>query len=369
MYFSYILEKSTNNDKLYQLLEVSRKKIAKKQNNHLELKIIRKIPYFLQPIRNYKILGDFIIQDSIFQEETTFKSNCMIAHMNDYKKITKISLDDSLNLLTLHLSSYTNATHPAIGLLIDRLSSLSNVQAKTLSSMIFQIYQMFSNTPASASIKNPSSLSNIKVNVENLLETFKNNMFKLLNPNKHFLVINAGFNHQINTMEIKEIVINMNLLQVLGYKPHEFIEQCLKIGFPGIMAFENYFSSLSEIIKTRLSGQQSRFHMKLLTADEEKLSCDVQTYSSRAIIDECIYTSFALEFDIHPWSLLEVKNNREKMKSNNDSNEPIKLMLQEKKMEVQNFMNKFYTNEFQERFQGKVFYNRAGYENINNGKI
>jgi len=364
--FCYFLEKpaKNKNDNLYQLLAVSRKKITKKKlNHHLELKIMRKVPYFLQPVRSYQVFGDFMIHDSIFSQESTFQSSCILFNMNTYKKITQIVVDENTSLMTVHMSAYSNLVSPSLDLLVDRLTSISDFRAKNLTTLLINVAQMF-NFFENFANKGISTISNAQPEkLADLKESMEKQLIQKVDSKNPFFMINTYFNHKSKKFEYGQIKLNFNLIQILGYKIDEFVEHCLEKGFPGILVYESYFTSISNIVQSRLSGQKTKFPVKLITSNENQLQGECQTYNCKLLFENAFYCSFIFEFHIYPWSLIQIKKNNEKKSKNNENGSSNELML-DKNKEIEKFMNTFYANEFQQKFKGKLFYNRAGYQCI-----
>lgn len=351
------------------MLEISRKKITKRKKANLSLKIIMKIPSFLQPIRSYKVIGDFVINDSIFLEQTTTKSNCLLFNLNSYKKITQIFFDEELSLKTIRISSYNNAFSPNIGLLIERLRSLSNSQAKTFSSVLINISNMFTSfkqtLDLSNSMKSPEEIKKNREKFDEAKILTEKQFLSSLDHQKPLIIVNTIYNHENNNFEINEIKINSVLIQILGYKPYELVEHFFNLGFPGLFLFDDYFQGLTNIIISRLSGQGSFFKIKLITSDEEHLYGETKTHNCKVLFENCFWSSFAFEIKIFEWSLKKYKENKMKIsKKLEDLNEYRQDSLLNKNLETGKFMKRFYPKILKEKFQGKFALDELGIKEL-----
>lgn len=344
------------NEGLYRLLALSHKKIIKKKAVKLQINPIHKVPFFLQPIHIYRVIGDFLIQDSIFKESTTYKSNCLLFQLNSFKKVRQISIDKNSSILSITLSSFKNDFSPKFELLINRLASLSNYQAKCLSSFLLSFYQSFASF--GVFLMEPTPM------VENpdIVKAMMNEEFlKNIDQTKPFLMFNTGFNHIINSFETYEIKMNELLISILGYKPEEMIESCLRKGLPSIFIFENYFESMMTILDAKLSDPNKLLRIKLITADEGILEGETRFHVCKNLIGKEFYCCFVFEFNVFEWSMMKNKG-----KNRISQKKGMIFGTKENNKEIEDFLRKFYLVDFDEKFKDRICYRQAGYEEIKN---
>lgn len=339
-----------------------KKNLKKKKSASITMKFVqnqRQVPHYPQPIAVYQVVGDFIIHDTMITENSTTNSNCMVRSMNFYKKIVKVVLEPQ-SLVSLYMTNCENKYSPSLELLIYRLTSLADFDAKSLSDGLFKLNCMFSNFRNflyKSLTMNYGPTDNF-MNFEETKTNLENKFLQTLNLKKPFMMLNSHFNTSRMSFEIYNIKISSSLLKILGYKLDEFMEQCLVNGLPSIFVFDNYFTCLQTIIQSRLDNKQCSFSIKLITADEDQLFADCKTYSCHTLNGSFFCSSFVIEFDVPLWSLKQYEGKRN-LKQNKLGN-----FLNERKKEVETFMKDFYPEEFEEKFQSKVIFQRANFRDI-----
>ena len=331
-----------------------KKNLKKKINASITMKFVQpqlKVPHYPQPIAVYQIIGDFIIHDTMIAENSTTNSNCMVRSMNFYKKVVKV-VYESQSLVSLYMTNFENKYSPSLDLLIYRLNSLADFDAKSLSDGLFKLNGMFSNFQNFLynSLTMNHGPSNHFMNFEETKTNLENKFLQKLNLKKPFMMINSHFNTSRMSFEIYNIKLSSSLLKILGHKLDEFTEQCLVNGLPSIFVFDNYFTCLQTIIQSRLNNKQCFFSIKLITVDEDQVFAECRTHSCHTLNGSFFCSSFVIEFDVPLWSLKKYEEGRRNLKQNRMGD-----FLNERKKEVETFMKDFYPEEFEEKFQNLNF--------------
>lgn len=298
----------------------------------------------------------------MLSEVSTTKSNCMLFNMNTFKKISRISIHENPSLVELSLTSCVNEYLPSLELLLSRLMSLSDCDAKSLTITVIRfksLFEEFAKVLMPKIIDNMTSLKSPNLDLENMKMCVENDFIKTLNLTKPYLMINTHFNLQKKCFEIYGIKLSLDLLGILGYKSEEFLQQCMLMGLPSIFVFRNYFSAVNLILQSRINRTQTTFQVALITADEDQLHADAKTYSCHMMNDHLFCCSIVFEFEIYPWSLEQHLKNKNRKKKGISSE-----VLAERKENIEMFMKKFYEEEFEKKFHSKVIFQRSGYQNI-----
>ena len=299
----------------------------------------------------------------MLSEVSTTKSNCMLFNMNNFKKISRISIHDNPSLVELSLTSCVNEYLPSLELLLSRLMSLSDCEAKSLTITVIMfksLFEEFMKVLMPKMIGDMTLLKSPNQDLEDMKMRVENDFIKTLNLTKPYVMINTHFNLHKKSFEIYNIKVSLDLLGILGYKLEEFLQQCMLMGLPSIFVFRNYFSAVNQILQSRINRTQTTFQVALITADEDQLHAEAKTYSCHMMNDNLFCCSIVFEFEIYPWSLeqhVKSKNNRKKKGISQE-------LLAEKKENIEVFMKKFYEEEFEKKFHNKVIFQRSGYQNI-----
>ena len=282
--------------------------------------------------------------------------------MNNFKKISRISIHDNPSLVELSLTSCVNEYLPSLELLLSRLMSLSDCEAKSLTITVIRfksLFEEFMKVLKPKMVEKMTLLKSPNLDLEDMKMRVENDFIKNLNLTKPFLMINTHFNLHNKSFEIYGIKLSVDLLEILGYKLEEFVQQCMLMGLPSIFVFPNYFSAVNLILQSRINRTQTTFQVALITADEDQLHADATTYSCHMMNDNMFCCSIVFEFEIYPWSLEQHMNNKNRKKKGISSE-----VLAEKKENIEVFMKKFYEEEFEKKFHSKVIFQRSGYQHI-----
>lgn len=260
------------------------------------------------------------------------------------------------------LTSCVNEYSPSLELLLSRLMSLSDCEAKSLTYTVIRfksLFEEFMKVLIPKMVGNMPLLQSPNIALEGLKMDFENDFIKTLNLRKPFVMINTHFNSLKKSFEIYDIKMSLDLLGILGYKLEEFIQNSMLIGLPSIFVFRNYFSAVDQILQSRINRTQTTFQVALITADEDQLYADAKTSSCHMMNESLFCCSIVFEFDIYPWSLEQHLKNKNRKKKGISSE-----ALTEKKENLEVFMKKFYEEEFERKFHSKVIFQRSGYQNL-----
>lgn len=327
--------KPKNLEKLYELL--SQKTVTKKKKVFLERQLI-KVPHYPQPIRVYKIFGDLILQDSMLSEVST---NCMVFNMNFFKKIMKITFDKSSSVVGIYLGNQSNTGPALFGLLINRLESLSDIEAKSLSSTLLKFVGIFGNFQLAVNNSFAQTLSeNCFLDFEQIKSESEKKCLESLNLTNFYLVFNSQYNRERDAFEVYSISVSSFLLELLGYRLDDFIEKCFVEGLPSFFVFENYFAAVQTILQARLKKEQSFVKIKLITAEEEQVWGEAKIHNCHTINGGHFCASTVFEFYIYQWNLKQIYDKRKKV-----NEEDWKALPKENTQNVWNFMNSFYPSK------------------------
>ena len=260
------------------------------------------------------------------------------------------------------MTSCVNEYLPSLELLLSRLMSLSDCEAKSLTITVIRfksLFEEFMKVLKPKMVDKMTLLKSPNLDLEDMKMRVENDFIKNLNLTKPFLMINTHFNLHNKSFEIYGIKLSVDLLEILGYKLEEFVQQCMLMGLPSIFVFPNYFSAVNLILQSRINRTQTTFQVALITADEDQLHADAITYSCHMMNDNMFCCSIVFEFEIYPWSLEQHMNNKNRKKKGISSE-----VLAEKKENIEVFMKKFYEEEFEKKFHNKVIFQRSGYQHI-----
>ena len=118
---------------------LEKKKICKKK---LKIFIVNP-PKFLQPLKYLRLMGDIPITDD-FTSSKLEKSLVLTQYFQEFKKVNQVYFDKKLDVISAKVESTSNF-FPPLGLIIDRLMSLNDLNAFQLAQTIMK-YSTIVNT-------------------------------------------------------------------------------------------------------------------------------------------------------------------------------------------------------------------------------
>lgn len=276
-------------------------------------------------------------------------TNCMVFNMNFFKKVLKVTFDKSSSIVGIYLGNQSNAKSAPFGLLINRLESLSDIEAKSLASTLLKFVNIFGNFQMAVNNSIAQTLAeNFLIDLEQMKSDSEKKCIESLNLSNFYVVFNSQYNRERAAFEVYSISVSSFLLELLGYRLEDFIEKCFVEGLPSIFVFENYFPAVETVLQTRLKKEQTFVKIKLITAEEEQVCAEAKIHNCHTIIGTHFCASTIFECIIYPWSLKQFYEKKKK-----GDQECFGGLLKENTENVWNFMNRFYPTKLGGKSQKK----------------
>jgi len=184
------------------------------------------IPKFLDPIRFYRLSGDFILEDKSNSNGFKKKLNGSIQDYCYFKKIVSVNYDLELDVLSVNLMNYTNE-YNSIELLIDRLRSLGQESAKNLSDWLSEnkgnLYYSWNEMS-----RTPNEKQKYKAFLNKKQDIIKN----LNQDNEIFLISEYNINLEVGKGQLHRLSFSKQLINLLFDSLSQAMHYFSKEGFP-----------------------------------------------------------------------------------------------------------------------------------------
>ena len=269
--------------------------------------------------------------------------------MNFFKKVLKVTFDKSSSVVGIYLCNQNNTGSALFGLLINRLESLCDIEAKSLSSVLLKFVNIFSNFQLAVNNSfAQASTENFLIDYEQMKSDSEKRCLESFNLTNFYLSFNSQYNRKREAFEVYSISASSFLLELLGYRLDDFIEKCFVEGLPSIFVFENYFAAVQTILQARMKKEQTIVKIKLITAGEEQVCGEAKVHNCHTIIGSHFCATTIFEFYIYQWNLKEFSDKRKKV-----NEEGFDALLKDDTQNVWNFMNNFYPSKIGGKSQTK----------------
>ncbi|CAD8078908.1 unnamed protein product [Paramecium primaurelia] len=211
---------------------------------------------FLNPLSTYRMKGDF----HLFADARHIRQHEMlktgISCQNPYKKISKILLDQSAGVIKLCYTQLDFSETPW-EYVAKRLQSFGDVQMNELSEYIKKYYEQLN-----SGLKQEETEF---IPIDNY-RSFGSYQYKYLKG--------------LNQFFISGLILDIKLVEDLGYSVQYFVESCMKIGIPEISlqpgcSNADYYKNVMEFAKPLIKPTEEQDFYLYSPLYPQGLKCDV----------------------------------------------------------------------------------------------
>ncbi|CAK83093.1 unnamed protein product (macronuclear) [Paramecium tetraurelia] len=282
---------------------------------------------FLNPLSTYRMKGDF----HLFADARHIRQHEMlktgISCQNPYKKISKILVDQSAGVLKLCYTQLDFSETPW-EYVAKRLQSFGDVQMNELSEYIKKYYEQLNSGLKQGEIEQV---------VHNILST----LFQVPPDNyRSFGTYQYKYLKGLNQFFISGLVLDIKLVEDLGYSVQYFVDSCMKIGIPEYKIYQlmprislqpgcsnvDYYKNVMEFAKPLTKPTEMQDFYLYSPLYPQGLKCDVSFSVTK---DHCEAESDALiNFNFYLNYQPSLRNNQ--------------ALMPNKKLKSQNCISQYY---------------------------
>ena len=326
------------------LLKSKKKRIASIRDSHERTPPIK----YLETVKKHLLFGDLLLFDS--PDDTEYMKKGLLSIYNYTKNIKEIIIDNLKNQLTLIFTERDSNLNQNWRLLVDRLKSLSNTDAKRLADVI-QPYceEIETQMPpgAKARVRHGEAFSceweEIITCVKLHLEKSKEIMEDQMNKGYYWRSIRIT-DRKTRLSKLIGIQIDSLLLELAGHSLESFSFITLREGIPEIFSSQQYFNFWSRCpVFHKLEGDlHSNTPLDIVCRNGKIVPSSVKELShfSQDFENVCV-TSLLVNMDFNKAIIENCERAKRSCNNHNLLDTMTESTFDYKKM-LQNFHDKFY---------------------------